>query len=423
MKRKIIYVAATLLGASFMSCSESNDIILESTSEGDVKEYSPRSIDEAIQIAKDAASWEHGQTTRSDRHDVEIENVEIIKDFGTRSSTFTSDTLIYAVNFADDNGFALVSANRATDALLAVTERGHYSICEKCEIEGFNLFVELAKKYVDNPDHSGPGFIDPIPFLDYDTILTQVPPMLSIHWGQRFPAGKYCPNEIAGCAPLALAQIIAHYETPLSLTLTYSNADIPTQNFEWDDIHWHIRTANDSLTPHFCLATDSAHNAIGRLCRQIGEYMGSSYNTNSTSTYRSGILSGIASMGYSSNLTWQSYYSRCTKSHLESNHPIYFTGSINSETGHAWVVDGCYGRKITLVYAPPGASPYPEGTVIEDSYFNHINWGWDGKFDGYYSDGVFNLANYWQLDYTLDPNTATYYNFNSDIKYVVPLPN
>ncbi len=62
----------------------------------------------------------------------------------TRSGEL-DDTLYYVVNYADDAGFAIISANKrkGNHELLAVTEIGSYAAGEETDNEGFNQLSPL----------------------------------------------------------------------------------------------------------------------------------------------------------------------------------------------------------------------------------------------------------------------------------------
>ncbi len=84
---------------------------------------------EAAGIARQAvALLESSAATRTSRsrRTLDPANVKYFVLPATRSGE-PADTLMYVFNFADSAGFALVSAIRASDQLLAVTEKGSYA--------------------------------------------------------------------------------------------------------------------------------------------------------------------------------------------------------------------------------------------------------------------------------------------------------
>jgi hypothetical protein len=95
----------------------------------------------------------------------------------------------------------------------------------------------------------------------------------------------------------------------------------------------------------------------------------------------------------------------------------------NNDDGHAWVIDGCYYVKVKYVMQVS----YDEGvtwSVYQEQYtyrtcHNHINWGWDGVYNGYFEGSVFNVFSVLQEDsepiYPLDPEQDL--NYCNNIQY------
>ena len=83
-------------------------------------------------------------------------------------------------------------------------------------------------------------------------------------------------------------------------------------------------------------------------------------------------------------------------SQLTSGFPMYMDGS-GPGAGHAWVLDGIYVRKV-----------YGEtGDYLRTENLFHINWGWNGLDDGYYSQGVFDTSQRLDTEFGVDPGTVS----------------
>jgi hypothetical protein len=74
-----------------------------------------------------------------------------------------------------------------------------------------------------------------------------------------------------------------------------------------------------------------------------------------------------------------------------SNEGSNETTGFNPVVDHAWVIDG-----MASVYVPIPPNYYP-------NYYVHNNWGWNGKEDGYYLEGVYDPEAY----------SDVYYNFKN----------
>ena len=106
----------------------------------------------------------------------------------------SSDTLLYIVNFDNNNGYALVSANDNFD-VVAYIESGNLKPTDEIDNPGFQLFLEgvtmyFASQLSDPPYPFGPfpndslSPFDPFPNLDDWHTIAFYAPLLSTNWGQ-----------------------------------------------------------------------------------------------------------------------------------------------------------------------------------------------------------------------------------------------
>lgn len=431
----IIFSFTILMAIS--GCSDDYKFGLDIANQG-LTSSQIRTIDDALVIAEQAKAMLGGESnTRSTQmREIDRENVRVICNDKTRSlSSAGLDTLIYVVNYAGDEGFAIISANPATEALLGVTEKGCYDDAV-AENEGLALFMDMAEGYVSN---RGVTSIDP--FIEVvTTLIDSINPLITVAWGQMFPEGLYCPNTIAGCANTAAIQICSYYEYPTSMNLTFSQRERDAITINWSEVKMHQRSCGSYASHTNCSASVNSHMVIGEMARQCGVYAGSRYRNNgsvipsdnpapysytnyvywngaSTSTYLdvSGgldIVDMIESLGYVRPQP-QNYTAQCTQYPLSSGKPIYMTGcNSNNGEGHAWVVDGYkHYQDILMSHATEPA------TFVGTSYryYNHVNWGWNGISNGYFLDGVFSANSALTYD---DPSLGTASNsFNNYVQY------
>ena len=137
------FMSFTICG-TLVSCADDRNLEIDSCNKG--VRFSPnRTIDEALTIAENAKGMfvEQSGTRSGQARVIDKESVRVICGSKTRSnSSNISDTLIYVVNYAHDEGFAIISANLGTEALLGVTEKGNYDDAV-AKIDGFSLFMDL----------------------------------------------------------------------------------------------------------------------------------------------------------------------------------------------------------------------------------------------------------------------------------------
>ncbi len=381
-----------------------------------------RTYQEALEIAQKSISileGEKGITRSSVKRRSVDKNAVIIssKQNITRSTNCQGDTLLYVFNYSDNQGFAVVSASKDTEGLLAITDKGRYNTEECSGIEGFDMFMDLATVYV---QYSKPG-IKLRPPYDFTEIKDSIAvhesydgPYVTVRWGQTGVEGGVCPNHTAGCAITAMAQAMSYYEYPAFIALTYDGADELIQLLNWSDIKNHISyyECNDSPT---------YHTAIARLCRQLGELAGTTYGSQGSSTGNAGMEYAMQSMGYQTG-GWQAYNETPLISNIQQHKILLMRGSRYNETGeeigHAWLLDGVYTRTTEVFTFSKTQFELFWNLVYYNtmtSYYYHFNWGYDGSNNGYFSGNVFNTAN------VVNPDTNMNYinkNYNINVMYL-----
>ena len=220
---------------------------------------------------------------------------------------------------------------------------------------------------------------------------TVVEPLLKTSWGQGEPWNRLCPVNGAGettsvgCAPLAMAQVLYYWKYPneVSEMPGYPGTgyqwypSMPATTFDFDLIIDQYRyydpvTGNPTIVDY----TDEQANEVAKLSRYCGQACKSRYGNSGTSTgsYSYDQRDGFKTFGYNENLQLigkdPSYYNDNSNKYsidewcelirieLEAGRPIPYH---DMWEGHAWVLDG----------------------VDSDGKF-HMNWGFNGKFDGWY---------------------------------------
>lgn len=204
--------------------------------------------------------------------------------------------------------------------------------------------------------------------------LFEIEPLLSTTWDQNYPYNLYTPeiygkNAPTGCVATALAQVMKYHEYPEAGhglgTVTTSTGDTFTMDLDmplaWDkmrDYYW----AGDDIF-------DADIDAVARLMQVVGYASGMSYSLNQSSTndiYAARAVVDNFDYAASTWLYYRDYYT--TEDWEEMLHrqladvgPMLYSGKTPSGGAHAFVCDGYSGN----------------------GYF-HMNWGWGGRFDGYF---------------------------------------
>lgn len=440
----------TLLALAVLAACTNNDFSeLVVNSKPKTPQYDPnrRSYNEALEIAQksiDILGSEDPVTRASEPvRTINLKNgVKVYCQPVTRSngSANTNDTLLYVFNFNDDQGFAVVSASRQTDGLIAVTESGYYDPNVPTGNPGFDTYMQMAKAYVAYKDRipvedekvgGGTRYGPDQPMFkpEYDTVYYRhIYPKINVKWGQAGRAGQYCPNQLAGCGVIAAAQIMSYFKHPSSMNLYYQGCDVNTTALDWTNMcnHVYVDTTENR---------DVYDKQIGRLCRQLGKRSSAQYASNPSQTGTNGenVRNTIQYYGYSvspiRNYVYtnpESYYNQHHNyfyDHiLQNDSLIYMYGKNSDDVGHAWVIDGClYVRcNYYLMCSYDGENWFVDHLVASYSTtLNHINWGWNSAQNGYFDCNAFNAYNCMITDfdnkyYLIDGQNM---NFNDSVRY------
>lgn len=357
-----------------------------------------RSVSDAEAIALALAEGRGGESRFGEQ--VFVDGVVALTESNSRSG---SDTLLYAVNYADNKGFVLVAAPLAAEPIIGYTEQGTFDEAKAAENPGFSFYLDAAKSYVVSRDTIGTKIIiDPSSPIE---TWQRIPFKIWTEWGRSFPEGEYCDNGDAGCTQVAMAQMMTYLQKPTSMQYTYSNRDINSENLNWENLARHTKSitlgifsANYAGQIHIdeCPADEAAHNTIARVCRQLGELNGAEYNK----VKDGGTIASIES----ANQTFKSLlpnnaispikqfaateYEAIFNSMVNKDVVLLIEGLDSSNRKHAWVCDGGERIIVTQRLALAGGG-YETVEISRKTYFR-FNWGWCGAENGNFLAGVFN---------------------------------
>ena len=351
------------------------------------------SIDEAKDIALNFMKTFQKTPAASTRSaGISIENVEVVKvnKAATRSAGIENgmDTLLYAVNFSNNNGYILVGADRRTDPIFGIIDNGSFSDESITTNPNFAFFLDLAlgKAVYDILKNDTVKIVNTRSINDYDDVYGTAY-NLSSKWGQGAPYNQYCPGPYTGCVATATAQILSFFPTIGSVN--WQNGS----SYGSSVLHWK-QIATDCFRYKGILntvTTPQSANEVAHLMRYLGVALKAEYKSDGTSIESKNAIN------------WLNDYASLKASGLKkydadqvfmaanrfSDKIVYMRGNRGKKSfvgititytgGHAWIADGSF-----------TATRNSDGQRVN---LFHFNWGWDGRSNGYFPAAVFDSSN------------------------------
>ena len=294
--------------------------------------------------------------------------------------------------FSTGDGYVIVAGDDRIDAILAY---GNGNIDLDNIPCGARFMLKLYKQTMDflfsNPDLDVMGGNTQLQALPMGAVAS-IAPMVSSQWNQLDPYNNECPEYgsercLTGCGCTALAMLMHFWKYPAELTETvpaYTTMtfglhlnELPPTTFDWDNM---LDTYVDGE-----YNSDQAA-AVAHLMRYVGQSEEMDYGPYSigSGTSAENIFAAALRFGYDENArmvskeVWQgpmmytdAAWCNMLKNELSAGRPVLYIGSEKEDdgtyTGHAFIVDGY--------------------DAVENKY--HVNLGWGGKWDGYYSFNTF----------------------------------
>ena len=283
----------------------------------------------------------------------------------TRSSGV--DTLLYLINYANQDGFVLLSADNRTIPIYAISNTGALNLEDTVFNKGLQLFYNNAISDV-KAMSLGTTPIDPgwslVDNLYRNKIVRPKLTKYQRSINQLSPYNKYSFNQwgdlcYVGCTPLAIEMVMSYFKHPV--------------NYDGYNFDWEAMNNGDS------------DDSIARFVSLLGQKknLNTTYapvnSKKSSTSHSANIKKTFENLGYT--VSPLEYLTTARLQDVLDSHPILVGGSGDEydSYGHSWVIDGYirYGLYTNIETGPmPGRIP--------PYYFFHCAWGWGGSSDGYY---------------------------------------
>lgn len=413
---------ALAMALSFGSCTDAPGFDKQKISDTDASYY--YTTEEICDIALKARASFYGADSRSS---ISVANVTPLKN-SLKSRSEESKNLLYVVNFEDEKGFALVSSAKENNSLYAVTDYGNYDP-ETNNNKGLQDYMNRAEAYANSID-TGLTAIKPprFKYLEYvyDTLsYSVIKPQVKVQWGQDYPYNieihpqNSSADAKAGCGPIAAAQAMSYFEYPTTLLIHNDNQKNEILELNWTGIKQHIRCHKFTNFSVIC-PSNEYHSNISKFIREIGIRSETTFGTDESPTIFLKLHKAIKELGFvvSNIMPFKSGQTDLL------NNTIIIMAAWNLNTGgHSFIIDGkeyyIINETKNIYDMGPGGLAI-EGKLISSetqtltASYVHINWGYDGRANGYYYDKVFDSQKAHSYDQNTPPTTS---HFSYDTNY------
>lgn len=299
-------------------------------------------------------------------------NAALRLDYVEKSSRDATKSDFYVFNMTNGGAFVIISGEDRAEQVLAYGN-GNFDMESapanvKWWLSQYKAQIEFVRAHASSADASANR---PIKAPAPRHTVPPIAPMLTSLWSQDEPycvqcpvyGGEYCAT---GCVATAMAQVMYFWKYPDELPAlptywTYSLSlevpALPGTRLDWEnmiDVYSRGYTAEQGA-------------AVATLMRYCGQSCYMDYNPDGSGAAEEDQLGGLKLFGYNpgaSNLERDNYidseWEAMLYNDLSEGHPVLYSGSAQ-DAGHAFVLDG-----------------YKDGLY-------HVNWGWGGYYDGYFS--------------------------------------
>lgn len=319
---------------------------------------------------------------------------------------------VYVFSTTDNHGFLITPADDRMRPVLGYADEG--------TIDPDNMSPELAwwlseydreiSAYIDayTTAENAEEFVLSQPqtkstIADNYAKWTPIAPLITTKWNQYSPYNDLCPlynnspsygRCLTGCVATAMAQVVnyhKYYKGSGSKTYTPANWTDQSQtvSFDYENTTIDFSALKDTYTGTESNTTSG--KAVATLMKACGVGVNMQYGPNESGANTGNIVSSLVeNFGYDpkgcQSLTRRSFttaeFESTIYNELANKRPVCYSG-LSRDGGHCFIVDG-----------------------YNDNGFFHLNWGWGG-----YCDGYFTLT-------ALNPGTQSPFNYDQEIVLV-----
>lgn len=311
-----------------------------------------------------------------------------------------SQKYYYVYNIGTKQGFIIISADDINYPIIGYSNSGYYDVANLPDnFQSWMKAVELGMQQAfDNLTRPTKEIEKEWELYrsskkSIQTRITALEPLIKTKWNQRTPFNSQIPYEVlTGCVATATAQIMKFHQHPKKGTgiipayqttdpsnnVTYNIPQIDLKQYEYDWANM-LNKYYNSPSPNY---TNEQAKAVGLLMYHIGASAQMKYGVKESGTSSRNALKALYTYyDYDKSIDYiirGKYFTNLNEipisdeewntiiiKELNEGRPIYYSGSTENRTGHAFVCDG-----------------YDSNGLL------HFNFGWGGHQDGYYNSNA-----------------------------------
>ena len=291
----------------------------------------------------------------------------------SKQSGYSQNAPYYIYNDAQNKGFVIVSGTTEMGEILAYSNENaldtinlHPGLAQLLNSYKMAFKAINTNNAVETEAKKGAFF------------AKTVVPLLKTTWSQDAPYNALLGYNYTGCVATTISQVLKYHEWPVqgmgnvSYVNTSDNRTL-SGNLNLSQYDWANMLPNYDAPVQ---ATQAQRNAVAKLMKDVGLASGMQYHPGfAVATNQGAFDAFVKHFDYQATCVYQStegpsVFADLLRQELVDGFPFYFYGATKDYKGaHAWVVDG-----------------------FDDKGFFHMNFGWNGQSNGYYSLSALNLS-------------------------------
>ncbi len=260
----------------------------------------------------------------------------------------------YIFNVGNDEGFVIVSGDDRTEQILGYSDSGSFD--EENMPEPLKEWLDgYAKEMESIIEVDANEYESLSPRRAQEKTKKSIAPLTTAKYGSGYPYTTNLTRYAVGCAPVAISILLHYYKNDISKSSSYGSKIV------WNnllDVYYDLPSKN---------YTSVQLTAVANLMKYTGLALSTDANGGTKVSSQIPGLRDYYAFDKNMTLVDRTYYNvedweNIIYQELACKRPVVYNAYDNGYTvGHTLIVDG-----------------------YDNSGLFHINWGWDGQFNGYF---------------------------------------